>query len=136
MAGASEEGIITEWKRLAGLEPEERRRRIYAGLALIFADRAGRKEPWQKALEGWNVKEASIISEWQEEARVEKAREYLIRLLRAKFPNGLPAPLIEAINSQQSSQELSRWFDVALAAASLQQFQAILGLGDNSAPKG
>jgi len=133
MAGADGEGIITEWKRLAAQEPNDRQRLLYAGLALIFADKARRRAIWERALEGWNVKEASIIDEWQEEARAEAHRNDLLRLLRSKFGGALNPELIQAIQKQQTARELSHWFDIALAAGSLEQFEAILGIGKNGA---
>jgi hypothetical protein len=136
MAGGEQEAIIKEWKRVASLETDERSRKRYAGLALVFADRAGRKESWQQALEEWNVKELSIIEEWQEEARVETRRDDLLRLLRSKFAGAVTPQLFQTIHAQTSSKDLSHWFDLALAASSLEQFLTILGLGKDGAAPG
>ncbi len=38
MRGGSEPATIEEWKRLAMTEKDEEKRRVYAGLALVFAD--------------------------------------------------------------------------------------------------
>jgi hypothetical protein len=50
-AGADAIGAIERWKRLAEAETD-RRRADYAGLARIFAERAGRKDVWRTQLEG------------------------------------------------------------------------------------
>ncbi len=56
MHGGGDLGIIEEWKRVAGLEPDGRRRSVYAALALVFAELAGCRAEWKQALEGWNVR--------------------------------------------------------------------------------
>jgi hypothetical protein len=44
MEGGTEPGIIEEWKRLALIEPESRRRSDLGALAIVLAEASGRKE--------------------------------------------------------------------------------------------
>src|SRR5262249_47551135 len=78
MQGAGEAGIIEDWKRLAGQEPDNRWRSDYGALAGIFAELAGRKQIWKKSLEGLTVKQSTVVQEWIDEATkelVEKAKQ-------------------------------------------------------------
>ena len=71
MTGADESGTIERWKGLAEAEPDDRRRSNFGGLALVFADAAGRYDLWFQALEGWNMKRSRAVLEWLEEGRQE-----------------------------------------------------------------
>lgn len=46
MSGGSNTDTIDKWKTLAEAEPSRLRKAEYAGLALVFADKAGCKELW------------------------------------------------------------------------------------------
>jgi hypothetical protein len=47
-----------------------------------------------------------------------------------RFPDPIPADLMETIRSQTDLQTLSRWFDAAPGAASLEEFRAAVGRRD------
>jgi hypothetical protein len=64
MLGGDNADTIDRWKALAEAEPDRRRKGEFAGLALVFADKAGCKELWQEKLEGWNVEESTVVKEW------------------------------------------------------------------------
>jgi hypothetical protein len=97
MAGADQPGTVDRWKAAAGAEPNSRRKAEFGGIALIFADRAGRKALWAEKLEGWNVEESTVVQEWialgeargeargRNEGRVEGAREFVVRLGTKRF---------------------------------------------------
>lgn len=131
MRGAGEAAIIDEWKRLAAQEPASRKRADYGGLALVFAMPAGRAAVWRRALEGWNMQECEIVSEWQEQARAEEAiartRANLLRALQLRFQTPLPADLAAAIAALNDLEEVSRWFDASQTADSLAAFRAAVG---------
>ena len=105
MRGAAEIVIIEEWKRLALGETDARRRADFGGLALVFAELAGRRDVWRQALEDWNVQVSQQVLEWQAKARQEgrqegeiaKARAVLIRSLELRFGSPLPADLAKEI---------------------------------------
>lgn len=128
MTGGGEPAMISEWKRLALLEPNSRHRRDYGSIALIFAKLTACQKVWSLELEGWNVEESDLVKQWQDVAeqrgRLTTLRENLLRVLVAKFSGPLPSELLAAIQTQPDFGELSRWFDVALKAASLAEFQA------------
>jgi hypothetical protein len=130
MTSGGEAGIIEEWKRLAGLEPDGRLRANYAGLALVFAELADCRNDWKRALEGWNVRQSQQVLEWQAEARaearVETARAKLLRLLQLRFGSELTPDFIAQMEAQTDLAVLDRWFDQAYAAPTLNDFRAAL----------
>lgn len=124
MQGGLEPGIIDGWKREAALLPTERDRQVLAHLTLTFADLAGCRDVWQRALEGWTmikspymeeVREA-VRKEGREEGRLEGQRETLLRLGRKKFgrgPSKKQLAELDAITNPARLAELSeRLLDV------------------------
>jgi hypothetical protein len=130
MHGGGDVGTIEEWKRVAGLEPDGRLRSVYAALALVFAELAGRRVEWKQALEGWNMRQSMVITEWQDEAREKGRREAqridLRRVLQTRFFVPVPDDLAAAIETVADSEELARWLDIALTAVSLDAFRAAI----------
>lgn len=72
------------------------------------------------------MEESEFLREWQDKARIVTLRENLMRVLAKKFAGPLPVQILSAVQSQTDLAELSRWFDAALDAASLGEFQAAL----------
>jgi hypothetical protein len=152
MRGADEPAIMGEWKRLALAEPEERRRADYGGLALVFAELAGRWVSWKKALEGWSMKQSQQVLEWQAEARkegrieghkegrieghkegrkegeVSRLRSVVLRALELRTHAPVPPDLAEAVAGLNDLDELARWFEATQTAESLDAFRAAVGL--------
>jgi hypothetical protein len=146
MRGGGEASTIADWCRLGEAEPDRRRRGDYGALARIFAELTGWKEAWHRALEDWNVEESPIFNKWIAESPTVKEwiaqgegrgradglvagrRDLLLRLVRAKFPGQVPPEVTGAIESQADADELSRWYDLALAASSLEQLRSTLGI--------
>jgi hypothetical protein len=132
MRGGAEAGIIEEWKRWATAEPEGPRRSDYAGLALVFAELVRVRDAWRRGLEGWNVLQSQQVLEWQAMARAEAraeaeirtTRKDLLRLLELKFSAPLPADLVNTIQATTDLDKLTRWFDTAVTAPSLDAFRA------------
>jgi hypothetical protein len=132
MGGAGEAAVRDTWRRLAAAEPDHRRRGNYGALARFFAELTDWEEAWRQLLEDWNMEESRFLSEWTakvlEKDRAETSRSMLRRLLQSKFPGPWPPEVSGAIEAQTDSTELSRWFDLAIAATSLEQFQAGLSV--------
>lgn len=140
MQGADEDGIIQQWKELAALEADNRRRSDYGGLALVFADAAGRLAVWKEALKEWNMRESQQVLEWINMGRAEGRAEgrvegeakgeanALLRLLVKRFPPGAPADLTAKIQATADLERLRNWFDLALAAGSLDSFRQAAAL--------
>lgn len=122
MHGGGDPGTIEEWKRVAGAEQDSRLRSVYGSLAPVFAELAGREVEWAQALEGWNVRQSTIISGWQAEAR----RDDLLRVLQARFRVPIPEEVSSAVEAQDDLNELSRWLVLAATAESLDAFRAAL----------
>jgi hypothetical protein len=127
MKGGEQDEVIATWRALAEQVPEEQRRTL-GSVALIFADLAGRKPEWQKGLEGLGVNESSVLREARQEggreADVKRSRDLLIRVLRSHFPGEVTPAVQQRIEVQNDPTELSRWFDLALEAGSIEAFEA------------
>lgn len=130
MRGGDEAGIIMEWRRLALEEPSAQRRGDYGGLALVFAELAGRRPVWREALEGWNMQVSQQVLEWQAEARIEadleRSRKDILRALELRFRAPVPADLTATVTALADLDELSRWFDATLTSDSLEAFRAAI----------
>jgi hypothetical protein len=111
---------MREWKRVAEGEPDERLRGVYAGLALVFAELAGRSREWELALEGWNVRRSQVM----DRARADARREDVLQALELRFHAPVPEDLAEAIQALADLDELTRWFRASLTASSLEEFRA------------
>ncbi|MDY3560296.1 hypothetical protein R5W23_001525 [Gemmata sp. JC673] len=139
MTGGDDAVIIDRWKVLAEGEPDRRARGTYGGLALVFAAAAGRREVWEKALEGWNVIESPVVNEWialgkakgvaegRAEGRAEQAVLMLLNVLAAKF-GSTPAEVEAAVRSCADLVKLQVWTTQAATAATLAEFRTTTGL--------
>lgn len=128
MRGGGEPATIEEWKRLALTEPDQDKRRVYAGLALVFADLAGCLNTWQKLLEGWNVERSRVTLEWEAHAEARAKRQSLLRALQLRFKSPVPVDISQVIEGQSDHAILDAWFDRALTVSSLEEMRAPLGL--------
>ncbi len=134
MQGGAELVNLEEWKRLALSEPDAKRRADFGGLALVFAELAGRRDIWRQTLEDWNVQVSQQVLEWQAKARQEgrqegeitKARANLVRSLELRFGSPLPADLADEIAARRDLDVLNRWFDAAITSPDLDAFRAAL----------
>src|SRR5262249_56469144 len=126
----SDQAVRARWTERA-LAVEDRRRRGDLGrIALVFAELAGRYAAWKDCLEDFDMTESQVVNSWVQEARdqarLEEAREILLRILRKRFPGGLTPDVLETINAQPSLEMLHDWLDTALAAFSPEAFLAVL----------
>ena len=126
MHGGGDVRTIEEWKRIANLEPDGRLRSIYASLALVFAELADREPEWKQALEGWNMRQSTVINEWTAEGRVQGQQDALLNVLQARFQIAVPTDLAAAVQASNDSDELSRWLKVAATVPSLDAFRAAI----------
>jgi hypothetical protein len=138
MRGGAETGILEEWKRLALSEPDVKRRADFGGLAVVFAELAGRRDVWRHALEDWNVQVSLQVLEWQAKARQEgrkegwqegeiaKAHADLMRILELRFGSPLPMGLASEIAAQRDLDVLNRWLDATITSPDLDAFRAAL----------
>jgi hypothetical protein len=129
LRGAAEAANLTEWKRLAGQEPDSHNRSDFGALAFVFAELAGTAAVWRKALKGWNMRESPQVLEWQAEARLETRAEYVRRAIRLRFGTPVPADLEDQLSTLKSEAELDRWFDASQTAPSLDAFRTAIQNG-------
>ncbi len=126
MRGGADAGIIARWKEVAGAETNVRLRGTYGALAEVFAEAAGWRRLWEDELKEWNMQESQVILEWiakgEAKGEVKASKHTLLRLLEKKFPPGPPAEVASLIRSTEDKALLDHWFEVALDAASLDEF--------------
>jgi hypothetical protein len=138
MLGGGDEKVVQEWVRLANMEANAHRRSEYAALAQVFAAWKKLSPVWKQALEGLKVEEISIVREWKEEARnearVQERRGHLLMVLGTKFPPEIPAELARTIDQTADPALLSRWFQAALKAPSLEAFRSAMAPPAESKP--
>lgn len=131
MTGGGEAGIIDRWKAAAESEPNYHRRVDLAWLARVFADAADRKPIWDKALEGWNVKESATVKEWIAEGKAEgalaEAAAAVVAVLEARFGSA-PGDLIEAVRRSTDLAVLRNWVALAARTPTLADFRAAANL--------
>jgi hypothetical protein len=101
-----------------------------AGIALVFAELAGRRGEWIRGLEGFEMTESQVVNEWisQGEARgkLTNQRQNLLTLLAKRFPGAVPDDVVRLVNEQESLDILRHWFDAAAEAYTFQQFMDVL----------
>jgi hypothetical protein len=105
MQGGAEAAIIEQWKQLALTEPDPQARSTLGSFTLLFAELAGRVEPWQQALEGWDMQTSQVVEEWRNEGRLEARRETLRVQLEERF-GPLPDDLIQRIQALKDPEQL------------------------------
>jgi hypothetical protein len=154
MRGGAEPGIIERWKEVANQEPNNQHRGTYGALVTLFAELTDYAAVWKSGLEGWNMRESTIVAEWKAEGRAEgmaagmaegvakgmaegvakgmaegvaKAkRSDLLELLGEKFGSPIAPDLVATIEAQADVDVLSRWFKAAIRAETLEVFRANL----------
>jgi hypothetical protein len=130
MHGGGEAGIMEPWRELAGREPDRRRRGDYGGLALVFAEAAGRLDVWKEALKEWNVIESQQVLEWMAQGEAKGKAEgiafgeanAIVRLLAKRFPPGASEEISATILATTDLDRLHHWFDLACTADTLDAF--------------
>jgi hypothetical protein len=131
MAGGGDEPIIARWRELVTtLVPDARMQGNLVGIALVFADLAGRVPEWKRGLEGFQMTESQVVNEWISQGKLagelKASREILLHILQRKFPGLVPEDVSRFISQQDSLPLLADWLDAALTAASIEEFIAVL----------
>jgi hypothetical protein len=158
MRGGSEPGIIKRWQQIASQEPNDQHRATYGALVTLFAELTDCAAVWKSGLEGWNMRESTIVAEWKTEGRAEgKAeglaegiakgmaegraegvvqgeRRALLTVLGQKFGSPIPAGVASAIEAQAGPDVLGHWLGLAITAESLEAFHAAIVRPSNGAP--
>ena len=139
MAGGGERETIERWMQQGLLEPDNCARSDYAALAVVFASAAKRKVEWQTALEGWNMTESPVVTEWIEQGvakgraqglsqgRVQGEAAALVAVLEAKHGT-VPADLDAAIRECIDFNRIKQWIKFAVHSDNLAAFRAAAGI--------
>jgi len=67
--------------------------------------------------------ESQQVLEWMAEGELKRNVQLLLRLLEKKFPPNLPGDLVTRIQGCTDLQQLTRWFDAAIDATTLDEFR-------------
>ncbi len=128
--GASEAAIIEQWKAVADTEPDVVRRFEYGGLALVFAELAGRAQQWERGLEGWNMRQSQVVNEW----RAEAVREIVAQALELRCGAPIPSDLAAALQQMLDLSELRRWHQAAVLSDSFDEFRRRIQTNGHAEP--
>ncbi len=71
MRGGATPGIIEQWKQVASQEPNSQHRATYGAIVTVFAELTNCAALWKSGLEGWDMRESTIVAEWKAEGRAE-----------------------------------------------------------------
>jgi hypothetical protein len=135
MRGGDDPGIIERWREVALREPERSHRAIFGAIVILFAELTDCVKQWQSGLEGWNMRESTVVAEWKAEGKAEGIaegraegiaqgeRRALLLVLSQRFAVPVPPDLVAAIEAQGDSNVLSQWLSLALAVDSLDAFR-------------
>jgi hypothetical protein len=127
MAGGGEPALIEDWKQVARREPDAERRATFRDFALVFAELTPDLVNWQRALEGWEMKESQYVKGWLKEGEVKglvtARRTDLLKLLLAKLREPVPEGVRLAVEGTNDPDTLERWFDAALRTGSWADFR-------------
>jgi len=130
MAGGDDPAVIARWRELVSQLESKKVREDLVGIALVFAELAGRLLVWRDALKEGKMMESQVVREWTEEAchqrEVKTMRKVLILTIKRRFPDPIPAEVATLIDQQDSVEVLTDWFDAALNAQTFQDFIAVL----------
>jgi hypothetical protein len=125
--------LIERWKHLASREPDAEKRAAYRSFALEFGELIPELVNWQRALEGWEVRESqyskSIEARGEQKGEARARRADMLRVLQSRLDTPAPEPLRLAIEGTNDLAILDRWFEAALTAPSWADFQAVVQRG-------
>lgn len=88
---------------------------------------AGAGDPRERIAQGLSMRDSQVVAEWITEGKIEGKVGAILRLLEKRFPPGAPAQVATVIKASTDVEQLNRWFDAAIDAASLEQFQQAMG---------
>jgi hypothetical protein len=132
--GGDDPAIIGQWKRLAEGEPDVHRRADYGGLALVFAELAGRLAAWRQALEGWSMQQSQQVLEWQREAEIRQMQSVILEGINRRFRVDASGDLRESIEGSTDLAQLRQWCNSLFEADTFDAFRAALGLNTSPGP--
>jgi hypothetical protein len=125
MTGAEQESIIARWQELAS-DPtkvtSQSTRHNLVTVALFFADLAGCFLLWNRLLEGMSMVESQIGNRFRAEGDLMRSRAWLLRLLQTKYPTADTTEIKQLVDQQTDLTLLNQWFEIALEAATFEQF--------------
>jgi hypothetical protein len=131
MAGSATDKVIARWKEVvAQVVSDQRTCGNLVGIALVFAELAGRGLEWKRGLENFEMTESQVVNEWinrgEARGKLTERRQTLLELLEIRFPGAVPNEVVQLIQQQESLELLHDWFTAAARAYSFEQFLAVL----------
>ncbi len=128
MKGGSEADVISQWLEQARQEPDDRRRADLGYNALVFAEKSADPAAWRKALEGWEMVKSQVMEQSRDEGRIENGQSSLLRLLRVRTKQEVPADLTDKIRATADLTRLEGWLDIAATVDAIDPFRQQAGL--------
>jgi hypothetical protein len=131
MAGADDPAVIDWWKEVVLARVDNRSRRDdLVTIATIFAELIGTAPAWRKAMHNFGNTESPLVNEWINQGALEgmtrSKRQYLLELLKEKFPGQMPTEIERLIQEQDSLDVLDHWFKQAIHATTFEEFLTVV----------
>ncbi len=131
MAGGGEDAAIGRCKEVVSATVEDcPARGNLAGVALVFAELAGRVPGWTRGLKGFEMTESQVVNEWisqgMAQGELRRQRQNLLEVLSVRFPGATPEEVVRLIDQQESLGLLDDWFRASLRADTFEQFLDVL----------
>jgi hypothetical protein len=126
MKGAREDSVTGLWRRLLDEKVPEKRRPDVAYVALEFAELAGCRLDWGRAIGGIDVTKSAVANEMISLGAMQATRADLRRGIQLRFPEILTPDVERAIADQPSLDLLRAWIDASYTATTPEEFLAVL----------
>jgi hypothetical protein len=132
-AGGGDPALIEDWKQVAQHEADAQQRATYRDMALVFAELTRELVYWQRAEEGWDMKESQYIRGWLNEGKkegiVEARRADLLKVLQLRLNDPIPDEVFLAVEGTNDPHTLDRWLGAAVQAGTWAEFRASMKNG-------
>lgn len=131
MRGGEREATARRWRDLVADKVDDRHRRSnLVGIALLFAELAGRSLVWERILKGWEMTESALVNSWIHQGEVRgdlrRLRSDVVSLLEIRFPGAITPEVRQFVEQQEAVSLLEEWFRVIAAAKRYDDFLRVL----------
>lgn len=133
MKGGQTDEAVAGFRELAVRLPDEQKQRTLASIAMVLAELTDSQKLWRKGLEGFAVRESTLMREMRNEGRdeglkegeIKRSQEMLAECLRLRSSQG-PAleSALQRVRAETDLGILSAWFTRALTTDKLDELIA------------
>ena len=97
-------------------------------LERVFAELSQHRNRWREALEGLGVEKSPYLESIRKEERLKTQSRAVVKILKAKFGEGIPAELSTTIQKTADEAKQDAWTGLAAVSPSLADFRREAGI--------